>query len=261
MVETTGSRNELWIDVPRLQLRVTPMTATQVVRWIDESRATQQLLLNHNLHSAYLHLTDEGFRQLYDRADRVVIDGAPVLALLPRQRRRDFNADARIGSTDWIEALQTHAARSGRLFVYGATSESNDEAVRRLTRRLPDWRVGGVHGFTDSANAVRAINEFEPDLVLVGLGMPKQEHFLLEHWDQLPAAVYATVGGAIDYVAGRSKLAPRWIGRIGLEWLWRLVNDPARLANRYLVEPFRLARALRLSRIGKMRVEAADERA
>ncbi|BBZ06404.1 hypothetical protein MDOR_05730 [Mycolicibacterium doricum] len=105
---------------------------------------------------------------------------------------------------------------------------------------LPQWTVSGVDGYVSSDIALTRIIDFDPDLVLVGLGMPRQELFLLSHLAQLPDATYATVGGAIDYLAGTTRLAPRWLGRFGLEWVWRLVNQPRRLAHRYLVEPLLL---------------------
>jgi hypothetical protein len=76
--------------------------------------------------------------------------------------------------------------------------------------------------------------------VLVGMGMPLQERFLHDNRLDLPSAYYATVGGAIDYVAGEARLAPRFLGGAGLEWLWRFTNDPRRLFSRYFVEPVAL---------------------
>jgi N-acetylglucosaminyldiphosphoundecaprenol N-acetyl-beta-D-mannosaminyltransferase len=109
-----------------------------------------------------------------------------------------------------------------------------------LRELLPTSTVSGVNGYIASSEAVAAIQVFQPDLVLVGLGMPRQEYFLLENLESLPPSTYATVGGAIDYIGGTTTLAPRWLGRVGLEWAWRLAHDPRRLANRYLVEPFAL---------------------
>lgn len=226
--------------VPLLGVQVTPMTAFDVVAWIERSRGRKHVLANHNLHSVYLVKTSDRFRRFYECADRVVIDGAPVLRLA-RLRRRELTAGHRIGSTDWVERLDAGVA--GRLCVLGSTSESNALAVIELRRRLgaSGWEVHGLDGFTSDDDAVSWLQSHRPTLVLVGMGMPRQEEFLIGHWDALPPAVYATVGGAIDYIAGVTRLAPRWVGRLGLEWLWRLVHEPRRLARRYLVEPVELA--------------------
>lgn len=226
------------IVLKHLDITVTPLTAPDVARVITESQG-MSFLLNHNMHSAYLHQTDTRFAELYRHADWVVIDGAPILWLASRSSHSRLPAKYRIGSTDWIDALRTiHSAR--RLYLFGATEESNARAVETLRCMLPNWTIDGVNGFISHTSAVTKIRDFGPDIVLVGLGMPRQEHFLLSNMDQLPAATYATVGGAIDYIAGTSRLSPRWLGRIGLEWLWRLGTQPKRLAHRYLVEPFKL---------------------
>ena len=88
---------------------------------------------------------------------------------------------------------------------------------------------------------VRSLQEFRPDFVILGLGMPLQEEFLSRRWEELPTAIYAAVGGGIDEYAGIQKPPPRWLGPIGLEWANRVVTQPRRLGHRYLVEPWVLA--------------------
>ncbi len=227
------------VAVPLFGLEVTPMTAREAAQWAS-SQSGKELLLNHNLHSAYLFQISQSFRELYQDASCVVIDGAPIVAL-SRLAERSVNAKQRIGSTDWIELL--HASpHPGRLCVFGAKPESNARAVERLRKQLgpSGWQVDGLDGYVSQAEAVAWLRRKEPTLVLIGLGMPLQEQFLIDHWAELPAAVYATVGGAIDYVGGSVALAPRWMGRVGIEWVWRLLHDPRRLAHRYLVEPLLL---------------------
>ncbi|WP_084710234.1 WecB/TagA/CpsF family glycosyltransferase [Nesterenkonia alba] len=216
------------------------MTASETVQWVSQQTG-KRLLLNHNLHSAYIYQKSQKFREVYEQADRVVIDGAPILWLARRNSHQELKTVNRIGSTDWIARL-AESPRPGRLFVYGATEASNRDAVAKLREELgaQGWQVEGKHGYVDHNEAVAWLCTGNPSLVLVGLGMPRQEEFLHAAWGELPEAVYATVGGAIDYVAGHSTLAPRWVGRIGAEWIWRLVHDPRRLASRYLVEPVKL---------------------
>lgn len=225
-----------------LGIEVTPMTALETVEWIARARG-KHLLLNHNLHSAYVFQQDPRFRELYGMASRVVVDGAPILWGAKRSVP-GLNSSHRIGSTDWLDVLDT--IETGRLFMYGAAATANADAVRAMRSNLADtdWEVQGIDGFSDRAAVIGALDAFRPTLVVVGLGMPLQENFLLDEWDRLPDAVYATVGGAIDYVAGYSELAPRWMGRFGVEWVWRLAHAPKRLGHRYLIEPFKLAWSL-----------------
>lgn len=228
-----------WIDIDWLRISVTPLTDRDAAR-AAVACTGKRLLLNHNLHSAYLHETDEDFRDLYSRADFVVIDGAPILWSASLTARRLLSSNYRISSTDWIAALP-EVGVSRRLFVYGATLEANGRAIEELRRRLPAWVVAGVDGYVDDDEAVARLQRFKPDLVIVGLGMPRQERFLLANLSALPDATYATVGGAIDYLAGQTSLAPRWLGQFGLEWAWRLLHEPRRLAHRYMIEPLCLA--------------------
>lgn len=238
---SSGTRSQS-IKLGVLDISVTPMNAQQVASTAAVPSG-KRLLLNHNLHSAYLHDTDLRFRKLYELADWVVVDGTPILWLSSFFARVWLPPSYRTSSTDWIAALP-HIEASGRLFVYGATASSNARAVDHLRGDLARWTVSGVDGYTDDKTAVELINQFQPNLVIVGLGMPRQEHFLLRNFSQLPEATYATVGGAIDYLAGTTRLAPRWLGRFGIEWAWRLLNEPRRLAYRYLVEPIRLLRRI-----------------
>ena len=83
-----------------------------------------------------------------------------------------------------------------------------------------------------------AIKEYRPHLLILGMGMPRQEHWLFDHLEQLPETAILNAGAAIDYVAGAVRTPPRWAGRFGLEWLFRLAAEPDRLWRRYLVEPW-----------------------
>lgn len=227
------------VFVRPLDITVTPATTQDVVRLVTERRSEHRLLLNHNLHSAYLFQTDSRFRDLYDRATAVLIDGAPILWLARRAHGRPgIRAAHRLGSTDWISSLPPSARL--KLFVYGARRESNAAAIAALKDRLHGWKVDGINGYAPEDQVVARISSFQPDLVVVGLGMPRQEDFLSRRLQDLPPAMYATVGGAIDYIAGQNRLSPRWVGRYGAEWLWRLAHEPRRLGHRYVIEPFKL---------------------
>lgn len=248
------------VRVPGLELDVTPMTATETAAWISD-RSQKSLLLNHNLHSAYLFHRDDTFRALYRLADRVLIDGAPVL-WLSKLRNRRLRSVHRIGSTDWVKAMN-EGSGGGKIAFLGATQSANERAVHAFNcqPRSSDWTAIGLHGYTDQLSQLAWLRDEAPDVVLVGLGMPAQEHFLMNYWDELPPATYATVGGAIDYIGGSNKLAPRWIGRCGLEWVWRLAHEPRRLSGRYLVEPLLLASTLAHSKWTRARrSRGADSR-
>lgn len=240
-----------WVNIKLLDIAVSPLDAREAASRVALSDG-KRLLLNHNLHSAYLHEINPDFRELYRRADWILIDGTPVLWLASLASKSRLASSLRIASPDWILALPEVHMSCKRLFVFGATPESNDKAVSKLRMVLPSWCIAGINGYVGEEVAMDALIKFHPDIVVVGLGMPRQELFLLRHYSQLPEAVYATVGGAIDYLAGVTVLAPRWVGKIGFEWLWRVCLEPRRLWYRYFVEPLLLLRRV-LRRLARRR--------
>jgi N-acetylglucosaminyldiphosphoundecaprenol N-acetyl-beta-D-mannosaminyltransferase len=208
------------------------------------SAGGRRTVVGHNLHSVYLYHTQAELAALYDSADLVLLDGSPLFALWRIQQPRPRpDSRFRVGSTDWIRHLgQVEGLH--RLAVVGAGQESNAEACRRLQRWLPSVTVLGLAG--DPWNRAREdfvvdqLTAFRPQLVLVGLGMPLQESLLWRRRDSLPEAVYCAVGGALDQISGRQRLAPRWLGRLGFEWLWRLLLSPRRVVGRVMIEPWKL---------------------
>jgi N-acetylglucosaminyldiphosphoundecaprenol N-acetyl-beta-D-mannosaminyltransferase len=232
----------------RLDVRVDDLTVASFVGLLQrETPQGPRLFLNHNLHSLYLFETDARFRALYDQAEVVVADGMPVIALAKAKvlKIRAQSRENRFGSTDWIDYVVNAGTYSGRIALIGGTAPSLAHMVDHLSKSLPRAKVSGWDGYGGrielEQSKLEGLREFKPDLVLVGLGMPRQEYFLLDNMGFLPAAIYATVGGAFDYYSGIQTLAPRWMGAYGLEWLWRLSHSPLRLGHRYLVEPVKLA--------------------
>ncbi len=234
------------VRIPLLDVWVTPMTAADVVSLIAARPDSPRLLLNHNLHSAYLYRENRWLREFYRLGDVVVIDGWPIFALAALSEK--LSSAHRIGSTDWISALWASPEVGAlKVFILGGSERVNGEAISawRKARRVDS--VAGCSGYMtadEEQGVVDLIREHDPQLILVGMGMPLQEAFLSRNLSQMPDAYIATVGGAVDYVAGAVKLSPRWLGRLGLEWMWRFIHDPARLYGRYFVEPFKLSVAI-----------------
>lgn len=119
-----------------------------------------------------------------------------------------------------------------------------EAGAERFRVANPGLVIQTEHGYFDieseSDRIVATINAFAPDVLLVGMGMPRQERWILHRRDDLHAPCIITVGAAMDYFAGAIPTPPRWTGRLGLEWLARLMAEPGRLWRRYLVEPWYL---------------------
>lgn len=234
----------LLVDVSTLGVQVTPMTASEVADEILKSVVRQERLWigNHNLHGVYQHHIDPRFRLYNDSCDLVLIDGWPVWAAA-RLASKDVGTTAtRIGSSDWLATLlETEAPL--RICAIGGTEESSVKARLNIMRKHPHVMWEGYDGYSTSGSSRSQVRESikRADIVLVGMGMPRQEKWILDNASELDCKVVANIGGCLDYFAGTQKHAPRWLGRIGLEWLYRLAASPRRLARRYLVEPFQLA--------------------
>lgn len=256
-----GQRNEISdggtegaFEITALAVSVTPRTAAGVVdaavKALDGDDAL--LIAGHNLHSVYLAHTDIEFANFYKRVSVALVDGRPVLALLNRQLRAErqprLPSTYRVGSTDWVMQCLGSPALS-RVCVLGASTRSNHEFVRIAHSRAPGVAFLSVPADPWNAEALDDVADkvlaFRPQLTLIGMGMPLQESVAVALIGKGLTGVVATVGGAIDQLSGEQSNAPRWLGRVGLEWAWRLASNPRRLAHRYLIEPFKLMHVLR----------------
>lgn len=214
-----------------------------VERCVDAGVRT--IVANHNLHSLYLIRRTPGMRRLYDAADVVELDSTPLIHFtrLLGLHSRPFH---RCTYLDWRDHFWSLADRKGwRVLYVGGADGVAEEAARRLSARYPGATVQGLSGYFDATpgstgavSTLSAVTAFRPDILFVGMGMPRQELWIADHLEQLPSAAILPVGAAFDYEAGVQKAAPRWMGQVGLEWLFRLVADPKRLFARYCVEPW-----------------------
>lgn len=117
-----------------------------------------------------------------------------------------------------------------KLFLYGATAN----VVKRVADNFGETVIGFEHGYQEEAGVIDKINLLKPDVLLVGLGSPKQEEFIYRHLKDMPSVKLAIgVGGAFDFISGRIKRAPAPMQKAGLEWLWRFLLEPSRIKRIY----------------------------
>lgn len=217
----------------------------QVEDWVQAG--VQAVVANHNLHSLHLIRHDPAMRAFYDQADLVQLDSRP-LVWFGRLKGLPVRSHHRSTYLDWRDHFWSLANRLGwRVMYVGGAEGVAAEAARRLTARYPNVSLSTRSGYFDvasgsaeNAGVLAAINGLQPHILFVGMGMPRQEAWIADNLDGLPDSVIFNIGAAFDYEAGVQKAAPRWLGRMGLEWLFRLVSDPKRLFVRYCVEPWRL---------------------
>ena len=199
---------------------------------------------------------DARLREAYDDVSLSLVDGT---ALLWSTRLVGKALPEKISGSDLCVPLLQRAAREGwRVYFLGGAPKSAERAAERVQREIPGLEIVGVSApFIDVDGAsghdeiVRDVRAASPDLLFVALGCPKQEIFMHRVRDAIAPTVSVGVGASLDFLAGAVKRAPKWISRAGLEWLYRLTQDPKRLWRRYLVRDpkflFVLARELRWS--------------
>jgi N-acetylglucosaminyldiphosphoundecaprenol N-acetyl-beta-D-mannosaminyltransferase len=170
-------------------------------------------------------------RAIVRQADLITPDGAGVMLASELHGTR---LPERVSGVDLVERIAALSADKGyRVYLFGAAEGVADAAAAALIDRHPGLQIAGTrHGFFsagEEAAIVAAIVRAEPQVLFVALGIPKQEQFIRAHFAELGIPVMIGVGGSFDVISGRLQRAPRWMQRTGLEWLYRLAQEPKRL--------------------------------
>ena len=178
---------------------------------------------------------DERLRASIEGCELITADGQPIVWA---SRLLGDPVPCRVAGIDLMEELLVRAALKGySVYILGATPEVLERAVRRMRTELPSLRLAGYHdGYyddSDEADLAAAIAAAAPDILFVAMSSPRKEYFLARHGRAIGVPFVMGVGGAIDVYAGVVQRAPRFMQRVGLEWLFRLMQEPRRLASRY----------------------------
>lgn len=226
-----------------LGVEVTPLTITDLNHLVEKiiSSGNKEIIGNHNLHSVYLYHHDDKMRSFYKQACAVHIDGMPLI-LWGKVMGYKLNHIHRVTYVDWIGSLMMLSeAKNWRVYYLGGKPGVAQMASEILRQSFTNLSIRTHHGYfnLDESNGVlRSIKDFNPNILMVGMGMPKQEHWIVDNFSNISANVILNAGACFDYVAGVVPLPPRWMGKMGLEWLYRLVKEPRRLGRRYIIEPW-----------------------
>jgi len=179
---------------------------------------------------------DPELHQALAQANYVLADGQPLVWV---SRLLGQSLPERIAGIDLMEDMLAVAAQKGwRVFFLGAREPVLRRAIENLTRRHIGLQVAGTqHGYfaaQETARVLEEINQSRADLLLVALGSPQKELWLMRYGPRLNVPLRQAVGGSFEIAAGYRRRAPAWLRRMGLEWFYRLLQDPRHLAWRYL---------------------------
>lgn len=199
------------------------------------------LVVTPNVQHVNLHRKNADFRAAYAAASLVLSDSVPLvwLSVLLGRPLKD-----RVAGSDILPAFCLPAAARGyRLFLLGSRPGVASRAAANLEREYPGLRIAGVfsppEGFENDKRLCERIFDTvraaRPDILFVGLGSPKGEIWTWRNLESLGVPAAVCVGAAFDFAAGRLRRAPRWLQRIGLEWFFRLMQEPKRMWRRYII--------------------------
>ena len=238
---TNADRISLFgMTIDRLTLRG---ATDRVLDWCAAPRQDVcRYVVTPNVDHAVMYQTQSNLRDAYASAAMVLADGAP---LITASRLLGRTLPERVAGSDLTPSLLASAGSAGRpplrVFLLGAGPGIADQAAARIRKQYGNVEIVGTHcpplGFenrdADNRAAIESVAEVSPDLLIVGLGAPKQELWVSRFHQQLDAKVALCVGATIDFLAGHKQRSPAWMQRAGLEWAHRLASEPRRLARRY----------------------------
>jgi N-acetylglucosaminyldiphosphoundecaprenol N-acetyl-beta-D-mannosaminyltransferase len=193
-----------------------------------------------SVHGVIMAEDDPQMARILNQADVATPDGMPLVWALRSFGARD---QQRVyGPTLMLELCRDAALHGHRIFLYGGREETLPLLCERLAKRFPALRIVGSCSppfrpltAEEETHVQALIRSADPDIIFVGISTPKQEKWMYEHRAVFPGMAMIGVGAAFDFHAGRTRQAPAWMQRSGLEWAFRLAAEPARLWRRYLL--------------------------
>ncbi|SFL19119.1 WecB/TagA/CpsF family glycosyltransferase [Halanaerobium salsuginis] len=197
----------------------------------QDSAARPALIVTPNSEMLALASSDQELFNILNSAQLATADGIGVVIAA---RIMGQQLPERVAGFDLMQQLLANSASGERSFYFlGSKPGVVDQAVNNLQEHYPDLNISGYHhGYLNQENTaevLQEINQQQPDLLLVGMGAPLQEKFLAANLSRLKVKAAFTVGGSFDVIAGQVNRAPRWMQKAGLEWLYRLLQEPSRL--------------------------------
>lgn len=194
---------------------------------------------------------DEELQKVYKNASLVLTDGKPLIWI---SKWYKTPIKEKISGSDLFPRVcQLAANKNYTIYLLGAAEGVADTAARNLKKKYPGLNIVGTYsppfGFEKNEQEMNKIKtqiqDVHPDILIVGLGCPKQEKFMYYHCKELGVPISFGLGASIDFEAGNIKRAPKWMSNHGLEWLYRFSKEPKRLFKRYFVDDIKIIQVAR----------------
>lgn len=236
------------------------LTLEEAVEHIEHCIKTRKIgqVITPNVDQIVRLEWDEYFREICENCELLLVDGHPLL-WIAKLYGKPFKQ--KVCGSDLVPVLCEMASKKGySVFFLGAAPGVAKIAADRMVEQYPGLTIAGTYspplGFEKDREELDKINTLllksKADMLFVGMGVPKQDIFIYENMKQYQIPVSFSIGGTIDFIAGKQKRAPRWIRNLGFEWLYRLFQDPKRMFRRYIINDLKIFRLIFKYRKRKM---------
>ncbi len=224
-----------------LNTQIDNLTMNEVIQAVDQliQNKKKSYVVTPNLDHIVILEKDNEFAEVYQNADLIVADGKPLI-WISRLLKKPIKE--KISGSDLFPKICELSAKKGyTIFIMGAADGVAGKAAENIKKKYPGVRFVGTYsppiGFEKNINELsvmkKMVLEAKPDILAVSLGSPKGEKFIYHHLEEYNVPLSISIGATIDFEAGTVKRAPKWMSEAGLEWLFRITQDPKRLAKRY----------------------------
>ena len=214
---------------------------TQIENFIADGNPHQVVTANAEI--IYQASRNEKMRNVINQAQMVTADGSGVVWA---SKQLGHPLRQRVTGIDLVNSICEQSARKGwKLYILGAAPGVAATAAVNIRQKFPGCNIVGTHhGYFNAKEEKQIVAELlqlQPDVLFVALGAPKQEYWIAEHMAQLQIPVSMGIGGSMDVLSGNVKRAPRWMQKMSLEWLYRLLIQPTRFKRVLALPKFMLA--------------------
>jgi len=218
-----------------------PEVLEKMSNWIKAKTQKTRWVVVTGMHGIVEASKNPEFEKNINSADLFVPDGISLVWLA---RFKGFKLKRRVSGADLMAEFFKVSSKEGFTnYFYGDTEETLKVLKEKLNVEFPGFKIAGTYSppfreltTEEDKQIIQMINQAHPDVLWVGLGLPKQENWIYKHKDELSVPVVVGVGAAFKFLSGKVKRVPKWIGNLGFEWLWRLFCEPKRIWKRVFLD-------------------------
>lgn len=198
-------------------------------------------IVSGNPEVLYNGLSNKQLKKSFKDENSIIIPDGIGTVLASRILKHPISQ--RIAGIEVMAEIIKNASLEGKsVYFLGATEEVINKCVENISKKYPKLKIAGYHnGYFDFDNCDEIVGEIvkvKPWAIFVAMGSPKQEIFIINNFDKIPAKIFMGVGGSFDILAGNLKRAPKWMRSIGLEWLYRVIKEPFRIKRLFVIPKF-----------------------